>query len=58
MVMRQGANFSHNLRTIVLDSQGRLFRQFNGNTWTAEELADAICAAARETPPESEKPHE
>ncbi|MGH7993957.1 MAG: copper-binding protein [Limisphaerales bacterium] len=48
MVMRQGDNISHNLRTVVLDPQGRLFRQFNGNQWTAQQLADALLAAARQ----------
>lgn len=46
IVMRQGSTISHNLRTVVLDPQGRIFRQFNGNTWTAKELADALCKAA------------
>jgi protein SCO1 len=48
MVMRQGNNISHNLRTIVLDPQGRVYRQFNGNQWTARQLADALQAAARQ----------
>ncbi|MGH7989116.1 MAG: copper-binding protein, partial [Limisphaerales bacterium] len=47
MVMRQGNNISHNLRTIVLDPEGRISRQFNGNNWTAQELADALLEAAR-----------
>ena len=47
MVMRQGNNISHNLRTIVLDPQGRIYLQFNGNQWTAQQLADAITQAAR-----------
>jgi protein SCO1 len=47
MVMRQGANISHNLRTVVLDSQGRIARQFDGNNWTPQQLADAVLAAAR-----------
>lgn len=51
MVMRQGNNISHNLRTIVLDPKGRIFRQFNGNNWTPQELADAICVAAKTTKP-------
>lgn len=46
MVMRQGSNISHNLRTIVLDPAGRISQQFNGNEWTSQQLADAICAAA------------
>jgi protein SCO1/2 len=46
MVMRQGNSLSHNLRTVVLDPQGRICRQFNGNQWTAQQLADALLEAA------------
>lgn len=45
-VMREGASFSHNLRTLVLDPQGRIFKQFDGNRWTPEELAEAVATAA------------
>ncbi len=44
---REGGSISHNLRTVVLDGQGNLFKQFDGNDWTAQELADAIVEAAR-----------
>lgn len=47
IVTRQGNNISHNLRTVVLDPQGHIFRQFDGNGWTAEELSDALKSAAR-----------
>jgi protein SCO1/2 len=47
MISRQGENISHNLRTVVLDPNGKIFRQFDGNTWTPTQLADAICAAAK-----------
>lgn len=47
MVMWQGAGISHNLRTVVLDPLGRIYRQFNSNQWTPPELADAILQAAR-----------
>lgn len=43
----EGGSFVHNLRTVVIDARGRLFRQFNGNAWNAEELAQAIAEAAR-----------
>jgi protein SCO1 len=49
MVMHQGPNISHNLRTVVLDTQGRIARQFDGNSWTPEQLADALSQAARGT---------
>jgi len=48
MVMRDGGSImSHNLRTVVLDPQGRIFRQLDGNQWTSQQLADAILQAAR-----------
>jgi protein SCO1 len=46
MVMRQGNNISHNLRTVVIDPAGRIYRQFNGNDWTSQQLADALMEAA------------
>ena len=48
MVIPQGNTISHNLRTVVLDPQGRIYRQFDGNQWTPQELADAILKAARQ----------
>jgi protein SCO1/2 len=47
MVMHQGAGISHNLRTVVLDPQGRIYRQFDSNLWSPLELADAVMEAAR-----------
>jgi len=47
MFSREGGSFSHNLRTVVLDPQGRVFRQFDGNQWTPEQLADAMAEAAK-----------
>jgi protein SCO1/2 len=48
MIMRDGDNImSHNLRTVVLDPQGNIFRQLDGNQWTPQQLADAILQAAR-----------
>jgi protein SCO1/2 len=48
MVMREDGNImSHNLRTVVLDPQGKIFRQLDGNQWTPQQLADAILQAAR-----------
>jgi len=37
---------SHNLRTVVLDPQGRIARQLDGNDWTPQQLADALLEAA------------
>jgi cytochrome oxidase Cu insertion factor (SCO1/SenC/PrrC family) len=51
MIMRQGANImAHGLRTVVLDPQGHIFRQLDGNKWKPQELADAILEAARGQP--------
>ncbi|HEX9045431.1 MAG TPA: copper-binding protein [Verrucomicrobiae bacterium] len=44
---REGGSISHNLRTVVLSPNRKIFRQFDGNTWTPQELAEAIRAAAR-----------
>ena len=48
MVVHQGSSISHNLRTVVLDPQGRIFHQFDGNQWTPQELAEAVLNAARQ----------
>jgi len=42
----EGGSFLRNLRTVVLDPQRRIYRQFDGNKWKAEELAEALAAAA------------
>lgn len=44
---REAGSISHNLRTVVLDGSGKISKQFNGNDWTPEQLADAIRAAAK-----------
>jgi protein SCO1/2 len=46
IVMRAGVSISHNLRTVVLDPQGRIARQFDGNRWTPQQLAEAMLQAA------------
>jgi protein SCO1/2 len=47
MVNREASgSISHNLRTVVLDPQGRIHRQFDGNLWTPAQLADAVIEAA------------
>ena len=50
LVMYQDNSITHNLRTIVLDPQGRVYKQFNGNLWTPQQLADAVEQAARLMP--------
>ena len=47
MIMHEGNSISHNLRTVVLDSNGIIYRQLDGNEWTPKELADAVLGAAR-----------
>jgi protein SCO1/2 len=46
MVIPEGAGITHNLRTVVLDPQGCVYRQFDGNDWTPDQLTDAISEAA------------
>ena len=46
-VTRDRGGFSHNLRTVVLDTHGRVLRQFTGNKWTPEDLAESILQASR-----------
>lgn len=47
LAKEEGGSISHNLRTVVLDAQGRIYKLFNGNRWTPEELAEAIQEAAK-----------
>jgi protein SCO1/2 len=42
MIMRQNGGIAHNLRTVVLDPQGRIYHQFNDNQWTPEQLAQVM----------------
>lgn len=44
---RESGTISHNLRTVVLDGNGKLFKQFDGNDWTGQQLAEAIRQAAK-----------
>ncbi|MEQ2005201.1 MAG: SCO family protein [Limisphaerales bacterium] len=53
---REGGSISHNLRTVVLDPAGRIHRQFDGNTWKAAELAQALTEAALTPAPKSAQP--
>jgi protein SCO1/2 len=38
---------THNLRTVVLDTEGRLRKVFIGNSWTSDELVAEIIKATR-----------
>jgi protein SCO1/2 len=44
---RENGTISHNLRTVVLDGGGKIFKQFDGNDWTPQQLADALREAAK-----------
>jgi protein SCO1 len=46
-VWRENGTLSHNLRTVVLDGGRKIFRQFDGNDWTPQDLANAIRDAAK-----------
>jgi cytochrome oxidase Cu insertion factor (SCO1/SenC/PrrC family) len=48
---RENGSITHNLRTVVLDGSGKIFKQFDGNDWTAQQLADAIREAAKAKSP-------
>jgi protein SCO1/2 len=44
--VEESQSFTHNLRTAVIDPQGRLRRVFRGNEWTPGELVAELKAAA------------
>jgi len=44
--VEEDRSFTHNLRTAVLDREGKLRRLFRGSDWTAEELVAELKAAA------------
>lgn len=44
---RSNGSLSHNLRTVVLAANGKIFKQFDGNDWTPQQLANALRDAAK-----------
>jgi protein SCO1/2 len=44
--VEESRSFTHNLRTAVLDRDGRLRRLFTGNDWTPDDLVAELKAAA------------
>jgi protein SCO1/2 len=49
-----GSSFSHNVRTVVIDAQGRVQRIFVGNDWpVADFVAELVKAAGATAPAES-----
>jgi protein SCO1/2 len=45
--VEETGSFTHNLRTAVIDPEGRLFRLYTGNDWKPEQLVADLEAAAR-----------
>ena len=44
---REGAGFNHNLRTAVVDAQGRVQKVFTGNEWKVAEFVEEMVKAAQ-----------
>jgi protein SCO1/2 len=43
----ESGTISHNLRTAVIDAQGRLQKLFDGNQWTVDDLTNQIVTACK-----------
>ncbi len=43
---REGINFNHNLRTVVIDAQGKVEKVFIGNEWKVDDFVAAMLKAA------------
>lgn len=48
--VEESQSFTHNLRTAVIDPEGRLVTRLRGNEWTSDDLIAAIEQAAAEAP--------
>jgi protein SCO1/2 len=46
----ESGGITHNLRTVVVDAQGRVQRVFTDNRWTSDDLAAEIVKAAQAKP--------
>jgi protein SCO1 len=46
----QPAGINHNLRTVIVDAQGRVQKILSQNEWTADELVAEIVKAAKAKP--------
>jgi len=46
LLFRENSSISHNLRTVVVDSQGRIHHVFRNNQWEPDELAAQVRSAA------------
>jgi protein SCO1/2 len=47
LVTRSEAGFDHNLRTVVINANGKIQRIFQGNKWEPDELVTELAKAAR-----------
>lgn len=45
-LFKDSGTIFHNLRTVVLDTEGRVYRQLDDNRWSPEDLAQAIREAS------------
>ena len=43
---REGVGFNHNLRTVVVDAQGRVQKVFTGNEWKVDDFVEEMVKAA------------
>ncbi|HKS37146.1 MAG TPA: SCO family protein [Verrucomicrobiae bacterium] len=43
---REGVNFNHNLRTVVIDAQGKVQKVFIGNEWKVDDFVAEMVEAA------------
>ena len=43
---REGVGFNHNLRTVVVDAQGKVQKVFTGNEWTVDDFVAEMIKAA------------
>lgn len=50
IVARDGEGFSHNVRTVVVNADGRIRRIFIGNAWTTDDFVTEMVKAASNAP--------
>ncbi len=53
---REGASITHNLRTVIVDSHGRIRKIMQGSQWTSDDLVREVIAAGKESPPITSSP--
>jgi protein SCO1 len=46
---REGGSISHNVRTVVIDTEGKVQKIIPENKWTSDELVEEILKAAKQT---------